>query len=418
MIPLKKNRQLSFVEGKIKRSLTAETDIVKAQRPFGDASMGFTRLRANGSNAIVMDEAFFARSLDLATGDGSDGTFIYGDAWLLEVNGSQKSTLLGPFTTGSVPPRVGLSDLFSDGAPEFVTFVRDAGIVNELQYYSVFYYDLQSIDAPYVTSAYISYQNSAQLLSLEYAVDATGPQVSLARFIGATVDSVYDREANNEITCFHSDDLVFGYGGDDIIFGDPGSDILYGGSGDDTIFAGTYSIFFVDEERNMVFGEDGNDSLTGSPGLDSIYGGRGADILDGSEGVDRIEGGTGNDHLTGGGGRDILKGGAGNDSFSYGSRLDFGDRIIDFNPANDTILIAASGFFFGLVAGMDLQATGRFSATPAGVSVTRKVGQFIYDTDDGKLFWDTDGRDGAAAQLVATFTGAPVLTAADLVVVA
>ena len=43
-------------------------------------------------------------------------------------------------------------------------------------------------------------------------------------------------------------------------------------------------------------------------------------------------------------------------------------------------------------------------------------GQFLFDTDDGSLFWDADGTGSGAAVLIATLSNVPPLTASDFIV--
>jgi Ca2+-binding RTX toxin-like protein len=50
-------------------------------------------------------------------------------------------------------------------------------------------------------------------------------------------------------------------------------------------------------------------------------------------------------------------------------------------------------------------------STPSAVGAS-----FLYDTDDGRLFWDSDGAGGAAAILIATLSGAPTLTQSDIII--
>ena len=44
------------------------------------------------------------------------------------------------------------------------------------------------------------------------------------------------------------------------------------------------------------------------------------------------------------------------------------------------------------------------------------TGQFLFDTDDGRLLWDADGTGSGAAVLVATLSNLPSLHATDFVV--
>jgi hypothetical protein len=46
------------------------------------------------------------------------------------------------------------------------------------------------------------------------------------------------------------------------------------------------------------------------------------------------------------------------------------------------------------------------------------VGQIVYETDIGKLWWDVDGSGAGAKVVTANFTGLPGVTASDLIVIA
>ena len=50
-------------------------------------------------------------------------------------------------------------------------------------------------------------------------------------------------------------------------------------------------------------------------------------------------------------------------------------------------------------------------ATPSAVGAS-----FLYDTDDGRLFWDVDGAGGLNPVLIATLSGAPVLATSDILI--
>jgi uncharacterized protein len=63
-------------------------------------------------------------------------------------------------------------------------------------------------------------------------------------------------------------------------------------------------------------------------------------VLVGTSGINTLVGGTGHDTLTGLGGRDLLTGGAGDDKFVFTSLLDVGDRISDFQPGADSLVVA------------------------------------------------------------------------------
>ena len=147
-------------------------------------------------------------------------------------------------------------------------------------------------------------------------------------------------------------------------------------------------------------------------GGDTITGGAGADTIDGGAGTDTINGGAGADTITGGAGVDNMTGGTGADHFVYMATTEGTDTIADFNVAQgDMIDILASAFGGGLTAGTD-------PATVFGSSASNTFGsaseRFHYNTATGQLLYDADGTGAGAAVTLATFTGLPALTAANL----
>ena len=179
------------------------------------------------------------------------------------------------------------------------------------------------------------------------------------------------------------------------MFGQADNDIAFGGDGDDQLSGG-----------------DGFDNLAGEGGNDIITGGNDDDVLSGGDGIDSLDGGDGNDLLIGGFDADVMTGGAGVDTFSFQSAPNGPDEITDFVSGTDLIRILASGFGGGLVEGGMVSLVSGSDPTASDAS-----GQFLYDTDDGRLFWDADGTGGDAAVLLATFSNLPTLTVTDFVVI-
>ena len=177
------------------------------------------------------------------------------------------------------------------------------------------------------------------------------------------------------------------------------SDTLTGADGNDTLTGGA-----------------GNDSLTGGAGNDSLTGGANNDTLIGGNGADALIGGGGNDTLIGGAGADTLNGGNGNDFIRYDSPSEGIDRINGFVVLDDTINVLQSGFGGGLSLGA---ITSAQFLSGAGVNAPANPNQrFIYNTTSGALFYDADG-NGITFPTVqlATLTGTPAITTADIVVV-
>ncbi|MCU0533641.1 MAG: calcium-binding protein [Hydrococcus sp. Prado102] len=143
-----------------------------------------------------------------------------------------------------------------------------------------------------------------------------------------------------------------------------------------------------------------------------LTGTSGADTLRGGGGNDSLSSGTGNDVLVGGIGTDTLTGGMGADRFTFNSRNDRGDRITDFIPVDDTIVVSAAGFGGGLKAGGVLEASQFVLGTAAGDANDR----FIYNRTDGALLFDIDGTGASASIRLATLSNLPTLTHADIAI--
>jgi Ca2+-binding RTX toxin-like protein len=125
-----------------------------------------------------------------------------------------------------------------------------------------------------------------------------------------------------------------------------------------------------------------------------------------------IDGGAGQDLLGGGLGSDVLTGGADADGFYFQSASSGSDEITDFLSGIEKLYVSESGFGGGLVAGGTISLV-----SGADPTASEESGQFLYDTDDGSLFWDADGIGSGEAVLVATFTNLPSLEASDFLVV-
>jgi Ca2+-binding RTX toxin-like protein len=153
-----------------------------------------------------------------------------------------------------------------------------------------------------------------------------------------------------------------------------------------------------------VFGQGGNDTLTGGNGVDRLDGGAGNDKVSGGGGNDILSGGSGDDTLNGGAGNDLLNGGTGKDKMTGASGVDVFrfntalaasnvDTITDFQINTDKVQLENAIF---AAIGTSLTA----SEFVANVSGTAKNGaqHILYDTTDGRLFYDPDG-NGAQARV-------------------
>ena len=190
------------------------------------------------------------------------------------------------------------------------------------------------------------------------------------------------------------------------------------GEGTDAVLSAVTWTLGANLERLTLTGTAAIDG-TGNDAANALAGNAAANTLQGGGGNDTLSGGLGDDTLVGGAGADRLTGGAGADFFRFALSSEGPDTLTDFDPGADFVQVSASGFGDGLIAGMDLAATGRFILNTSGTANSAAgTGQFVYETDVGRLWWDADGVGAGARVSIATFTGLPALTAADLIVIA
>ncbi len=146
---------------------------------------------------------------------------------------------------------------------------------------------------------------------------------------------------------------------------------------------------------NTLTGNEANNRLFGKSGDDTLIGGMGSDRLVGGMGSDRLVGGMGSDRLVGGMGADVLTGGAGADRFIRKYSNTGVDTITDFNVAEDSIFVSASGFGGELVSGAVITQS-QFAVK--GEAALDESTLFIYDSTTGGLFFDAD--DTGTSQII------------------
>jgi Ca2+-binding RTX toxin-like protein len=165
----------------------------------------------------------------------------------------------------------------------------------------------------------------------------------------------------------------------DILRGTRKVDVLRGQGGDDSIFG--------DQGNDRLFGDADADELKGQEGNDLLEGGLGNDTLIGDSGRDRLIGGDGNDSLAGDSGKDILIGGKGRDRFDIGINKADADRISDFSPREDLLVIGGLSVIKGFRAGKAVKS--KF------LEVGKKAGDrndyLVYNPSTGALFYDENG---------------------------
>lgn len=232
-------------------------------------------------------------------------------------------------------------------------------------------------------------------------------------------------------------DTLFGGGGNDDLHGAEGDDHLFGGAGDDTLYGGTGADTLEgDAGDDLLFGQAGNDVLYGGAGHDSLHGEPGDDLLFGGEGDDALHGGLGDDTLMAGPGMDTLFGGDGDDLLIGATIASDGQSISDDQSVNylnggdgeDTILASSNDIVSG-GRGADLFTLGHWITNPAQVmdfDPAEDQMLVVYDDaleSDPQIELRAATNEAGQTELyldgvhLASFSGASGLTLADIAVV-
>ncbi|HXG47068.1 MAG TPA: hypothetical protein VNO52_05540, partial [Methylomirabilota bacterium] len=224
-----------------------------------------------------------------------------------------------------------------------------------------------------------------------------------------------------------------GNAGNNSLNGGGGNDTLGGGLGNDTINGGA-GIDWVSFDRALA-PVNVNLSLTTAQntgqGLDVILntenlrGSRFGDFLIGAAGNNTINGGPGNDTIVGLAGNDTLIGEGGMDAFVFNTAPNATtnvDRIVDFTPGTDKIVLDATVFAAFTTNGAVSSANFRSGGSPLEAADADDF--LIYQrtgSGAGKLFYDADGNGAGAKVQIASFTlrsgVGPTLTAGDFIII-
>ena len=267
---------------------------------------------------------------------------------------------------------------------------------------------------------------------------------------GAGDDELIGGSGNDNLSGGAGDDILRGWepsiassgkdkllagAGNDVVYADNG-DYALGGAGVDTLrvslYSGlsdytTYSLNFskitgkkaasigyegikagqFEKVYATVSGMDVGSVVTGTKGDDTIGGSGKAGVINGGAGNDTlsanafssdevisgfvVNGGAGNDKLSGSGAVTLV-GGKGDDQFTLSQSA--GTTIMDFS-GKDYFLVRGSDFDFydynqnkWILPAFDAKS---FLVIGTDPRPTTALAQFLYDTDDGKLYFDADG---------------------------
>jgi Ca2+-binding RTX toxin-like protein len=161
--------------------------------------------------------------------------------------------------------------------------------------------------------------------------------------LSVTTVAVWAGDANDDDN-FDKDDIPSFYRegniikGASLIIGTDDEDFIVGSNFDDTIFAKE-----ADDEiqsnagQDQIFAAQGSDTIQSGFGSDQAFGQEGDDNVIGGLEDDFLNGGSGNDHLYGGFGDDQLNGGSGADYFNCGDNI---DEVEDFKPEQGDLVEA------------------------------------------------------------------------------
>jgi Ca2+-binding RTX toxin-like protein len=187
--------------------------------------------------------------------------------------------------------------------------------------------------------------------------------------------------------------------------GDAAVDVLIGGKGDDT-----YIVEVGDTVTELALG--GTDTVKTSLSTYTL----GANVenltLTGT-GDNTGIGNTLANVITGNSGDNTLTGGLGNDTFVFNTALDAAtnvDTITDFTVVNDTIKLD-NDIFTALAAGtLNSNALVKGAGVTSATDVNHRI---IYNSTDGKLYYDADGIGAEAAVEFANIGSGKLVTNLD-----
>jgi Ca2+-binding RTX toxin-like protein len=204
---------------------------------------------------------------------------------------------------------------------------------------------------------------------------------------------------------------LVGNSGNNIIDGMAGADVMIGGAGNDTYRVDNSSDSEVEADNggtDQVFSSVSyvlrpfveNLTLTGTANLNTN-----GNALD-----NKLFGNAGNNVFDGMAGADVMVGNGGSDTFGFTTSLVAGniDTITDFRPADDKIRLTHT--IFNTIAGIGALSADQFTANTSGTAQDAND-RIIYETDTGKLFYDSNGSAAGGAVQFAKLSSGLALTA-------
>ena len=259
--------------------------------------------------------------------------------------------------------------------------------------------------------------SAAILFTLQGAPGLAAADIEVVNGSAPTDATINGTAGNDTLVGTSGRDTINGLAGNDLIReGSGGNDVVDGGAGTDSIEfkAAATSSLNVDYASGTIVTASGSISFTS---IERVVAGNFQDVLNGAAGGQNLAGQGGNDTLWGAGGLDTLWGGSGNDFFVFremGSAN--ADRVSDFASGQDKLELDNSAFTAIGEMGMFSGGDARFWASSSGAAHDAND-RVVYNTSTGQLYYDADGNGAGGAQLFATLTTKPVITASDIVVI-
>jgi Ca2+-binding RTX toxin-like protein len=190
-------------------------------------------------------------------------------------------------------------------------------------------------------------------------------------------------------------------------------------AGADTVLSSVSYALLGNTDNLTLVGGTGDLNATGNYQANVLTGNEGANLLSGAGGNDTLSGGAGNDMLRGGVNHDRLTGGAGSDSFVFQEAPSGpvnSDVITDFASGTDRLLLD-NAFFTALGQGDFAVGDARFWAAPGASAGHDADDRLIYNTNNGALYYDSNGSALGGVQLVTMLELHPTLAAEDITVI-
>lgn len=338
---------------------------------------------------IVMDTAVSLNLSGLTIfsfSDPQDRVVVTGDA--------DAETITGSSVADIIDAKAG-ADNVGGGAGNDVIYVDNAGdVVREAAGGGS---DMVLTTVSYTLTAgaeaeVLSTTNAALTATLQLAGNAYGQTIT-------------GNAGTNTLNGMGGADTLRGLGGSDTYYVDQAGDVVseaVGGGTDTVLAAQSYALGGGQEIETLA--------TTSSAGTGTIN-------LTGNSFAQAITGNNGSNTISGMAGNDTLRGLGGADTFLFDTALNAStnvDTIADFNAAQDTMRLE-NAIFTALTATGTLSA-GAFQANATGLA-TEADDRIVYETDTGKLFYDSNGSASGGATQFALISGHPTLTYTDFVVV-